>query len=342
MIAIATAPDQSTRLDTLTVNISPVNDPPQTSIYNLYVSPFSNNLYNLKLYASDVDHAAIELDWDFWGFNQFNIEWYDQQQNIIEIIPGANATSETGVFKVIDPLQAADTAQVTIIYSENNTAPHLLLPNSMILGEDSSITLNLVNRVIDSTNTANELNWEITAGENLNTNFDSDQLSLSIQPAADWYGQSFITFAVSDPFGLSDQKQLVVEVERRNDIENLTIGDVSDNEATFNIQTEIPSIIDFSYWYNISQITTVRLTNYSTNHSISLQNLVTDTTYYYHMKITDEDGRTLSLQDSSFRTVTTDATDSKQPIVYPNPIKPSEGYSEMIFTNLPEESQKIS
>ena len=343
MIAIASAPDQSTRADTFQVTIRPVNDAPQASINNLFVSPFSNNLYDLKLYASDVDNSPQELDWQFWGYTQFTIEWYDPSEKIIQITPNLNASSQTGFFRVNDPGGAADTSLVTITYLPTNTAPHLKMPPNLTIAEDSSIVLDLVKYVIDSTNTVSEMTWQFAPGPNLSVQMDPATYQLYLYPTADWYGTTNLGITVTDPFGLSDQQQVAVTVENRNDLENFVIQNSADDQVTFDVQTELPSILDVSYWYNTYQIITISMVNYQRRHTVTLQNLLPDTTYHFKIKITDENGRVLTIKDSTFQTGKkgTNLTVEKL-IVYPNPIKPSEGHNEMIFLNLPENTRKIS
>ncbi len=347
MVAVATAPDQTTRADTFQVIIDPVNDPPRANIHTLFVSPASNNLFDLTLYASDVDHPVEQLDWDFWGFGQFTVEWFDHNQRIVRIVPQPGATSETGFFRVYDPEQAADTAQVTLVFVQNNTPPRLLVPNRLTLAEDSTITLNLVNLVIDSTNNAGELTWSFEGDGNLILSHDPQRQRLSIAPLPDWYGESNMLFRVTDPEGLMAEKVVTVVVERRNDIENIVIRPLPGDEVgvTVQVQVEIPSQLDLSYWYTPFQITTITLTQFQTEHTVRLANLVSDTTYHFRLRITDEDGHTLSLSDSTFQTGggrTGVPPPANAMIVYPNPVKPALGHREVIFLNLPPEAHRIA
>ncbi|RMF56407.1 MAG: fibronectin type III domain-containing protein [Calditrichaeota bacterium] len=342
MIAIAQAPDMTTRTDTFQVTILPINDPPQTIISNLFVSPFSNNLVDLKLYANDVDNTPLELDWEFWGYTQFTITWYDEPNKIIQITPSANATSQNGFFRVIDPLNESDTAIVNITYLTDNTPPHLKLPTNLIIAEDSSITMDLIRHVVDSTNTLTELQWQFNAGPHLVALFDPSTYKLQIYPEPDWYGTSSLQFIVTDPFGQSDQQQLEVVVQNRNDIKSFTIQKINQRQVNFDIQTELPSMVDVSYWFNTTQIITISMVTFNTHHVVNLTNLQPDTTYFFKVKVTDENGKVLSIADSSFVTGTPAGTPGLDEIVvYPNPLKPSEGHREMIFLNLPENAQKV-
>lgn len=342
MIAVATAPDQSTAVDTFFVTIRPVNDPPQASIQSLFISPQSNNLFDLKLYADDVDNAPEELSWEFSGYSDFLIEWENEPEKIIKITPLNNAVSENGSFKVSDPAGASDTKQVTLNYVENNTPPHLTFPGEIILAEDSLIVLDLVNFVVDSTNTISELTWQFNTGSHLNAEYNPAEYKLRVWPDRDWFGESSLEFMVSDPFGSSDQQQIVVNVERRNDIENLAIQYQNSGEEFVTLRVEMPSTVEFTYWQDLSRIITVKLTNFQTRHLFSLGQVVSNTTYHFNLNIYDEAGGTIAIVDSVFYTgALANSPSGQELIVYPNPIKTNKGQQEMIFANLPAETRKI-
>lgn len=344
MIAIATAPDQSTRVDTFQVTIRPVNDPPHASIQNLFVSSQSSNLVDLKAYATDADNTPYELTWEFWGYSQFTIQWQNQSEKIIRIIPSAGATSETGNFRVRDPQGASDTRQVAITYTETNTPPRLFFHPTLTMGEDSLLVLNLVNFVVDSTNTIGELSWEFSGGANLNLEYDPAAYTLSILPERDWYGQSFFNVTVRDPEGLSDEQQVAVTVENRNDLRNLSFHATAGGGVAADIQMEIPSTVEFTYWRELSQIITIRMTQFQTRHTFDLANIQADTVYHFNVYIRDEKGGSIVIEDSVFSTGSLSAPLARTTsvVVYPNPVKTARGQNEMIFTNMPPEARTIS
>lgn len=344
MIAIATAPDQSTRVDTFQAVIRPVNDPPHASIQNLFVSSQSSNLVDLKAYATDVDNTPYELSWEFWGYSQFSIQWQNQSEKIIRIIPAPGATTETGNFRVSDPQGASDTRQVTITYTEANTPPRLFFHPTLTMAEDSLVVLNLVNYVVDSTNTIGELAWEFSGGANLSLDYDPAAYTLAILPARDWYGQSFFNVTVRDPEGLFDQQQVTVIVENRNDLRNLSFHATAAGGVAADIQVELPSTLEFTYWRTLSQIITIRLTQFQTRHTFDLANIQADTLYHFNVYIYDEKGGSIVIEDSVFSTGSLSAplTKTTSVVVYPNPVKTARGHNEMIFTNLPAEARTIS
>jgi hypothetical protein len=61
------------------------------------------------------------------------------------------------------------------------------------------------------------------------------------------------------------------------------------------------------------------------------------------LKVQDEEGGTISINDSVFNTgALPEALAGNDLIVYPNPVKTGRGHSEMIFANLPAETKTIS
>lgn len=191
-----------------------VNQPPEILLESLHVGAHSNNRFDLKLYAFDIDNSVEELNWEFWGYTKFSIIWYDLSDKIIEIeVLDSTVISETGYFRVYDPQYASDTAAVTIFYSAENTPPHLVnLPATLYIAEDSLATLSMIDIFVDSSNSISEATWEFEAGPNINYAFDQTIYRLSIVPSANWVGESFLIIKVSDPMGLSDQATITIIV----------------------------------------------------------------------------------------------------------------------------------
>ncbi len=340
IVAIATAPNQVTRTDTFFVTIDPVNDVPASTLESFFVSPFSNNIFDLKLYASDVDNEISELQWEFWGYSQYDIEWENEAESTIRITPLLNASTETGFFRVRDPFGDSDTSQVDIVFSSANTPPHIDFFHSVVIAEDDSSVIDLVHYVVDSTNSINELTIEVDAGDNITVDYNIENYRLTIIPDADWFGATSLTLTATDPFGLSDEQELSIVVERRNDLQALDFNPNGSDILMVDIQTEVPSTVDFSYWITTDQIITISNTNFLTAHSIRLVNLEPSSEYEYRATIMDENGRQLVVSDSTF-TTGLGLAESDGMIVYPNPIKPSVGHREMIFINMPEAAHKV-
>ncbi len=342
--ATVTAPDQVAASASFMVTITPVNDPPQLNLQELFVGSASDNHFDLKLYADDVDHDVRELSWEFTGFSQFVFSWIDPAAKIIAITPIGSAQMETGTFRVSDPDAAADARQVTIFYTENNTPPHLLFNAPLVIAEDSSITLNLTNFVVDSTNAPGELAWEIIPGANLNAQFDATISLLRIQPLPDFAGESNLTFTVRDPLNAADTQTATVRVLDRNGLRNLRI-EQDGPKATLRFDTENPSTAELRFWRTSYEVKTLLQPELQKQHALTMSGLLPGSTYFYQLKITSENTPLLSFSDSLKTANFGDAglpEAAQKLIVYPNPVKPSQGHNELIFLNLPEETRSIS
>ncbi len=338
--ATVTTPDQQTASAAFRVTITPVNDPPMLNVEELYISAASNNQFDLKLYADDVDDPVASLSWEFIGFSQFAFEWVDPAQKIVAITPTGSVQLETGTMRVTDPAGAATERQVTVFYMENNTPPHLLFAGPIVVPEDSSVALDLGNYVVDSTNTPRELSWSFEAPPELVVQFDPAAYRLTIQPVPDWFGEASIIFTVRDPLGATDSRTVPVQVPERNGIRNLT---VTRDGMTVNLRfvTEMPSQTELRYWHDSSSPETLWQSELRTQHAITLGNLLPNTRYFYQLTVIAADNRPLSVQDSLTTGNLSGPPAPDDLVVYPNPVKPAHGHNEMIFINLPAETRRI-
>ena len=170
-------------------------------------------------------------------------------------------------------------------------------------------------------------------------------MTYTLFPDDDWSGNTTLRIVVQDPDGLSDSQQMAVLVDNRNDLRSVAVQNTGDFTADFTVQTDLPSRLDLSYWLDLSQVITVSNNSFRLSHSINLINLAPDTTYHFALRVTDEEGRSIVIRDSTFQTgmrAASSGTLSKDNlIVYPNPLKPAQGHREMIFTNLPENANTV-
>lgn len=104
------------------------------------------------------------------------------------------------------------TIQFDFVTAGINTAPHLQFPASLNIPADSSLTVSLVNYVVDSTSSINELNWDFNTDGNLSAQFNTSENTLHLIPDAGFQGESQLTISVSDPAGLEDEQTITVNV----------------------------------------------------------------------------------------------------------------------------------
>jgi hypothetical protein len=341
----ATDPDQNTKTDQVVVTVTPVNDPPKISLRNIFTSAVSSNVFDLKPYASDPDNQPLELTWQFVGYSHFQFQWENEAQKIVKIISLDNTTSEDGKFIVTDPAGASDTSIVTIHYnpSHSNSPPVLNFPISVDVAEDSFRIVQLGNYVVDSTNTLNELVWDIQPGEHLHTEFNEQQVTLKVWADPDWWGESDVWIRVQDPGGLSAEGNLHFKVEARVDMAGIQFVPMEDGRMNVRIQTDIPSRVEMTYWNDPSRLFTYRSQGFAKIHDFYLTGLIPDTTYSYSLTLIDTSGYQTTTSDSVFRYQEPDnvAAEEGDIIVYPNPFRLSRGHEFVYFSNLPSETEKI-
>jgi hypothetical protein len=118
--AVAALAGFDAQSETFSVTVRPINDAPVISVSILAIDAQGANQFDLKTFASDVDHNPAELNWEFSGFTQFAITLIDPALKIIEVIPIASTvTGETGTFRATDPSGASDSRSVTLEMIDN-------------------------------------------------------------------------------------------------------------------------------------------------------------------------------------------------------------------------------
>ena len=144
---------------------------------------------------------------------------------------------------------------------------------------------------------------------------------------------------------MTNEKDIYVEITPRVDLENIQFRTISTERMEVEVDADLPSKVDMSYWVNPVLKSTYKSINYLLKHSFYLQDLMLDTTYNYSLTLTDTSGFQKTYKDSSFQTVLdqwfTPGVETNL-VVYPNPYRPARGHNFVIFDNLPREISAIS
>lgn len=209
-------PDQHTDSAQVTVNVLPVNDPPQfkkfpavdlsrtnpkSIAYRKYLSDVDdavNNLY-LRVFSAGTVQISVKSETITFRVAQ---DWYGSQK--VKLI-------------VQDAAGAADTTEVLVYRQNLQTAPRIVNLDSLHLEEDQERTVSLKSHVKDPDNESNEISWSIEAPSYLGAHLNAGAAELVIQPVANWNGQESIILKATDPQGHFDYDTLEVVVEPVND-----------------------------------------------------------------------------------------------------------------------------
>ncbi len=199
----------------VSVQVNPANDPPELLVPELFVSEVSDNIFDLKVYVDDPDDDVEDLTWEFLDYDHFRISWENEASKLIKIENLDGTLQESGRFIVSDPAGLSDTAQVLLNYipGATNTAPSLTnLPGNLQLQSDEVISLRLSQYVVDSTHTFRELSWEFRPSPELSYSYTPYSSELEISRRTEFEGTTSFYIKVSDEGGLSDEKNITIQV----------------------------------------------------------------------------------------------------------------------------------
>jgi hypothetical protein len=341
VIFIAHDPGGLSDRDTVNFQVTPVNDPPQLLLAEIIISNPSQNIIDLKPYATDIDDSVFDLQWEFSGYQYFQIDWQDPFNKLIRITRLDTVQQEIGQFIVTDPGNLSDTADVRIVFpaTGNNSPPSLAnFPENLSFGEDTPLILSLTGLVEDLNHNLDELSWEFFPGQNLNCQYDSINTQLTFFTVLDWYGLTTFRVRVTDPEGDFDEKQVIIDVQPRVDLNQIEFTLSSENEVIVDLETDLPSQIELSFWVNSALKSTYKSLTYFETHNFRLSSLLPDTSYSYSLMVSDTSGYQQMYSDSTFSTFMKQQypEDAEDIFVYPNPYRPAKGHSVVIFDNLPE------
>jgi hypothetical protein len=342
-MAVASAPDNTTGSDQVEVAITAVNDPPELYLTQLSIVDPAAALFDMKLYADDVDDAVRTLQWQFSGFTKFQFTWENENERLLRIIPLQSNAIETGQFIVTDPHGSSRSGDVKLVYSGTNQPPRLLFPAQLSVAEDSSIMLDLRQLVQDDDNDFQELQWEFSASAELILQYQQSGGLLNIQPIPDWSGQAVLNVKVTDPFDESDQANVSVTVRGKNNIINFSYQEIPPATLRLKFTSELPSRTELRYWRQGESENELSVNELLIQHQFDLTDLAPQQQYYLKITLRDSDNNPFvyfdSVRTDNFHT--TENRNSKELIVYPNPVKTAKGHQVMIFRNLPEAVRKI-
>ncbi len=219
---VVTDPDQQQDSVLITVDVQPVNDPPILSdLPPVDLSGQSQENIDLKIYVTDVDDNAGNLEWEYSGNTNVNVNI--TQAGIAGFSTADNwYGQETIQLTVKDASDAEDSGFIVIYRQDQQQAPSLSNLGSVQMTEDASSFFDFSSYISDPDNTVDELSWTFSESQNIQLNFDKQNLRLTLNPAANWNGSEEISVRVEDPAQNFDLETLLVEVEAVNDIPQIS------------------------------------------------------------------------------------------------------------------------
>jgi hypothetical protein len=173
--------------------------------------------------------------------------------------------------------------------------------------------------------------------------FINDRTIIGIQPLVSSGTVSF-GLKVEDPEGFWDQKLILMTITTQLPEFNETIQiswEPSDAQLHVEITTQQQSRAKMDYWITPGLINSVYSKDYTLTHSFDVVNLLIDTTYVFSLSLEDINGVAVTVLDSTFRTSSLTSTSSGNVIVFPNPFRPEQGHSVVVFEPIPVEAREL-
>jgi len=250
---VVTDPDQQKDSSQVSVQVTPVNDPPQMEklpSVNLTTSPSAS--IQLNGYVSDVDHTDAQLTWSYSGNSSITVS-ISAQGLATFTRPQGWSGEETITITSQDPLGGQD-SEGSLVYSQNiNTAPVIINVQNEQFQEDNQKTVNLSTWKTDPDNQVNTLTWQASADNTLNLTLAGDLLT--INPRENWFGTGRVYLRLTDPDGHFDLDTMTVTVTPVNDTPQIaTLPTIEILSGTI-YQLNLKSVIsDADGWTDVSKI----------------------------------------------------------------------------------------
>ncbi|MCF7920661.1 MAG: tandem-95 repeat protein [Candidatus Cloacimonetes bacterium] len=209
-LVFAASDGENTSLDTVMVNVLPVNDPPVLFISDDLIFEEDGSLnVDLNEYVIDVDGDLLE----FTIANNVNIivEFTDMTMLLSSAV---NWNGMENLLLTVSDGEATDSDNFLVTVTPVNDAPLLNLPAVISFAEDGSLIINLTNYAFDPD--GDVLSFAImNYPENITAAINNNYLLLGALP--DWNGSEDIMVTVADPAGLETFSVSLVTVTAVND-----------------------------------------------------------------------------------------------------------------------------
>ncbi len=222
---VVTALDASgeSATDTFTVDITPVNDPPELTNLPDFLTVLEDDTLRVDLdtLATDVDDLPENLLWigafiDTAAANHIDVA-LDFETNVVTITPEPNFVTQNQQFTILvcDTSSACDTDTVTFSIIPVNDAPVLFgLPDTVAFHPDSASGDTVWNSVSDDLTPDSLLVYEFSvSNDSLLYSFDNKTGYVSLAVIPGFMGEATLGIKVTDEGGLFAEDSIVVVVD---------------------------------------------------------------------------------------------------------------------------------
>ncbi len=246
--------DQKASVDVRFTVLS-VNDAPQIStIPNQSVREgevFSQVV--LDNFVNDPDHADNTLFWQVTGNSELSVSVINR---IVQVTtPGPNwFGSETLLFKVRDPLGAADSQNVVYTVTSFNDPPVISgIQGQTIIENGVFAPISLDQFISDPDNSIDQMSWSTYGQQKLQVNIDANHLATIAVADSEFAGTEIIHFVASDPGNQRDTSAVAFTVIGVNDppvVSGFTDRIIDEDESVLYTMADLATMIvdpDHSY-----------------------------------------------------------------------------------------------
>ncbi|MEM7815477.1 MAG: S8 family serine peptidase [Candidatus Aenigmatarchaeota archaeon] len=206
----------SSASNAVTLNVTPVNDPPYlfAAVTDVSFPEDSwNASTNMSYHFRDIDNAT--LFWN-WTANDTNVS-VTFVGDFANISAAANWFGAANLTLIASDGEWAVNDTIVVTVTPVNDPPIVNLPATISFDEDTSYWFNLSDYVTDVDDADDEINWSASAAANLTIAISNATKIANITPSANWSGWRLVTFTARDPAGGTGNDTVNVTVTPIND-----------------------------------------------------------------------------------------------------------------------------
>ncbi|MCK4670202.1 MAG: tandem-95 repeat protein [Nanoarchaeota archaeon] len=251
---IAQDSNSGTGVDTITLNVSAVNDAPRwnfSAINNtLIFNENTNGTLNLGNYVTDLEEALANLTLSFTPVANINIT-INQTTKVATFVPDANFTGQRNVtFSAMDTQNATGNGVLTVNVNNTNNPPVFSFTN-VTFAEDTNYTLDVGSAVTDDRDADANLTIAHTASPGITVVYNHTTFNATITPDANFTGLAHINWTATDLNSGVGNGTVNINVTQVNDFPLFSFAPINnsvhifeDGNTTINLSTYASDVED--------------------------------------------------------------------------------------------------